>query len=100
MSSRLGRSRRGTTAARRFGIWRAYLAVEPCRGWSTWRFKIQPCSTPDTTLLSAPVQALVSMDPVQVDLDRCLASSPPFRRGRDMDQDFPAMTVVSGAGLQ
>ncbi|GFO20173.1 hypothetical protein PoB_004667800 [Plakobranchus ocellatus] len=45
------------------------------------------------------VQASVSMDPVQVDLDRCLASSPPFTRGRVMDQDFPAMVIVSGAGL-
>ncbi|GFO19503.1 hypothetical protein PoB_004600800 [Plakobranchus ocellatus] len=89
LSSRQRRSRCERTAARHFSIWRPYLAVEPCRGWSTWRFKMQPYSAQDSHLFLATMQASVSMDPVQVDLDRCLASSPTFMRGRDMDLEFP-----------
>ncbi|GFO17967.1 Pol polyprotein [Plakobranchus ocellatus] len=57
---------------------------------------IRAVDPPSHARVTAPMQASVSMDPVLVNLDRCIASSP-FRRWRDMDQDFPARAIASGA---
>ncbi|GFN95198.1 hypothetical protein PoB_002170400 [Plakobranchus ocellatus] len=51
---------------------------------------------PSHARVTAPMQAPVSVDPVLVDLDRCLAPSPPSGGEEDMDQDSPAMTTDSG----